>query len=137
MLHTERAGAVRFMHVKLLHHASIAIKTLIISALDNGTKYLHYMTYYDYRYALPLFFLCVHSNVGYIVVAVFIPENEDAGSISEVLELIRKENSLWNPRNMMVDFSLAEIAAIEECFPSKYANTHCPFMIEWSVAAKA
>ena len=45
MLHTERAGAVRFMHVKLLHHASIAIKTLITSALDNGTKYLHYMTY--------------------------------------------------------------------------------------------
>ncbi len=68
--------------------------------------------------------MCVRSNVGYIVVAVFIPENEDAGSISEVLRIIRKENSLWNPRNMMVDFSLAEIAAIEECFPSKYANVH-------------
>lgn len=73
-----------------------------------------------YRYALPLFFLCVRSNVGYIVVAVFIPENEDAGSISEVLKILGNENPSWDPRNMMVDFSLAEIAAIEECFPSKY-----------------
>lgn len=71
------------------------------------------------RYALPLFFLCVRSNVGYIVVAVYIPENEDSGSISEVLQIIRNENPQWNPRNMMVDFSLAEITAIEECFPSK------------------
>ena len=71
------------------------------------------------RYALPLFFLCVRSNVGYIVVAVYIPENEDAGSISEVLQILHKENPEWNPRNMMVDFSLAEISTIEECFPSK------------------
>jgi hypothetical protein len=59
----------------------------------------------------------------YIVVAVFIPENEDADSISEVLSIIRKENPQWDPRNMMVDFSLAEIAAINECFPSKYIDT--------------
>ena len=76
------------------------------------------------RYALPLFFLCVRSNVGYIVVAVFIPENEDAGSISEVLRVLRKENPLWNPRNMMVDCSVAEIAAINECFPSEYSHKH-------------
>ena len=74
---------------------------------------------FSIRYALPLFFLCVRFNVGYIVVAVFIPENEDADSISEVLKIIRKENPAWDPRNMMVDFSLAEIAAIDECFPSK------------------
>ena len=71
-----------------------------------------------FRYALPLFFLCVRSNVGYIVVAVFIPENEDADSISEVLRIIRSENPTWDPENMMVDCSLAEISAINECFPS-------------------
>jgi hypothetical protein len=75
--------------------------------------------YIFFRYALPLFFLCVRSNVGYIVVAVFIPEHEDADSITEVLRIIRKENPLWDPKNVMVDCSLAEIAAINECFPSK------------------
>ena len=71
------------------------------------------------RYALPLFFLCVRSNVGYVVVAVFIPENKDMESIAEVLRIIKEQNQLWSPKNMMVDFSLAEIGAIEECFPSK------------------
>ena len=74
---------------------------------------------FEIRYALPLFFLCVRSNVGYIVVAVFIPENEDIASLSEVLQILRENNPDWNPRNMMLDFSLAEIAAIEEQFPSK------------------
>ena len=53
------------------------------------------------------------------MVAVFIPENEDTASLSEVLQVLKKQNPEWNPRNIMVDFSLAEIAAIEECFPSK------------------
>ena len=79
----------------------------------------------QYRYALPLFFLCVRSNVGYIVVAVFIPENEDTDSISEVLKVLQEENPTWYPKNMMVDFSLAEIAAIEEGFPHIIiAGTH-------------
>ena len=73
----------------------------------------------EIRYALPLFFLCVRSNVRYIVVAVFISENEDIASLSEVLQILRENNPDWNPRNMMVDFSLAEIAAIEEQFPCK------------------
>ena len=51
--------------------------------------------------------------------AVFIPENEDTDSISEGLKVLREENPTWHPKNMMVDFSLAEIAAIEECFPRK------------------
>ncbi|XP_046862045.1 uncharacterized protein LOC124455456 [Xenia sp. Carnegie-2017] len=70
--------------------------------------------------------LCVRSNVGYIVVAVFIPENEDTGSISEVLRILSRENPEWNPRNMMVDFSLAEISAIEECFPKTHVHV-CDF----------
>jgi hypothetical protein len=64
-----------------------------------------------------IFFLCVRSSVGYIVVTVFIPENEDVDSISEVLKILQKENPAWHPKNMMVDFSLAEIAAIDKCFP--------------------
>ena len=60
------------------------------------------------RYAVPLFFVCVRGNVGYIVVAVFIPENEDTTSLEEALEKIKLFNPGWNPRNL-VDFSMAAI----------------------------
>ena len=76
------------------------------------------------RYALPLFFLCVRTNFQYIVVAVFIPENEDMDSLEEVLALLKTENRSWNPKNMMVDFSAAEMGAIETCFPGKVPSIH-------------
>jgi hypothetical protein len=52
------------------------------------------------------------------VVAVFIPENEDANSLEEALEKIKLFNPEWKPRNFLVDFSMAEIAAIEKTLPS-------------------
>ena len=58
--------------------------------------------------------------MGYIVVSVFIPENEDTNSLIEALELIKSFNPGWQPNNFMVDFSLAEIAAIEKTFLSEY-----------------
>ncbi len=70
------------------------------------------------RYAVPLFFVCVQGNVGYIVVAVFTPENEDAASLEEALEKIKLFNPGWKPRNFLVDFSMAEIAAIGKALPS-------------------
>ena len=78
-------------------------------------------TYKTTKYALPLFFICVHTNVGYKVVAEFICENEDAESIAEALRIIKSWNSGWNPRYFMVDYSLAEINAIEEVFPNAAA----------------
>ncbi|XP_046840157.1 uncharacterized protein LOC124434315 [Xenia sp. Carnegie-2017] len=39
---------------------------------------------------------------------------------------IEQGKSEWNPRNMMVDFSLAEISAIEECFPKTHVHV-CDF----------
>jgi hypothetical protein len=73
------------------------------------------------RYAVPLFFICVRENTGYIVVAVFIPENEDIDSLVEALELIKGFNPDWKPNNFLVDFSLAEIVAIEKTFSSKFS----------------
>ena len=52
-------------------------------------------TYKTTKYALPLFFLCVHTNVGYKVVAEFICENEDAESIAEALHVIQGWNTEW------------------------------------------
>ena len=74
-------------------------------------------TYKTTKYALPLFFICLHTNVGYKVVAEFICQNEDSKSIAEALAVIRGWNTWWSPLYFMVDFSTAEIKAIEQQFP--------------------
>ena len=76
-------------------------------------------TYKTSRYALPLFFVCVKTNVNYAVVASFIVQSEDTHSISEALELLKHWNPDWQPRHWMVDFCEAEINALESVFPGK------------------
>ncbi|EDO34732.1 predicted protein [Nematostella vectensis] len=53
-------------------------------------------TYKTTKYSLHLFFVCVHTNVGYQVIAEFICETEDADSIAEALEaqLFREQQVL-------------------------------------------
>jgi len=74
-------------------------------------------TYKTSRYALPLFFVCVKTNVNYTVVASFVVQYEDTSSIAEALSLIQHWNPNWCPRNWMVDFCEAEINALESVFP--------------------
>ena len=74
-------------------------------------------TYKTTMYAIPLFFICVRTNVGYTVVAEFMCQTDDQASISEALAILRKWNPVWNPSYLMVDYSSAEIGAIEERFP--------------------
>ena len=69
------------------------------------------------RYELPLFFVCVRTNVGYSVVAEFILESESTESISEALHILHCWNPEWNPKFWMCDYSDAEISALECCFP--------------------
>ena len=97
-------------------------------------------TYKTTKYAIPLFFVCVHGNTGYTVVAKCMCQNEDSGSIEEALELLRTWNESWNPKYFMVDFSLAEIDAIEKSFPNVSVYI-CDFhriqaWQRWSRAAK-
>jgi len=66
-------------------------------------------TYKTTRYALPLFFLCVHMNVHYIVVGTLVTQNED---IAEALNIIRSWNAEWTATSFMVDFCEAEINAL-------------------------
>ena len=73
-------------------------------------------TYKTTRYALPLFFLCVRTNVHYIVVATFVTQNEDSGSIAEALDIIRAWNADWTATAFMVDFCEAEINALTSVF---------------------
>jgi len=74
-------------------------------------------TYKTSRYALPLFFVCVKTNVNYAVVASFVVQCEDTQSIAEALSVIQQWNPSWCPQNWMVDFCEAEINALESVFP--------------------
>ena len=49
---------------------------------------------------------------------------ENADAINEALQLIKDWNPTWNPDFFMVDFSEAEINAIERLFPSKHVNIY-------------
>ena len=49
-------------------------------------------TYKTTKYAMPLFFLVVHTNSGYIVVAAMVIEKEDTASLSEALQLLSDMN---------------------------------------------
>lgn len=60
-------------------------------------------TYKTTRYALPLFFLVVKTNVDYQVVATFVSEGEGTKVILVALQTVKEWNSEWNPKFSMVD----------------------------------
>ncbi len=74
-------------------------------------------TYKTTQYALPLFFLCVKTNVGYCVVGTFIVQNEDTFAVSEALQILRDTNQDWKPAAFMIDASEVEMNAIATVFP--------------------
>ena len=74
-------------------------------------------TYRTSKYALPLFFLVVRTNVCYQVAAVFICQQETKSSIQEALTIIRGWSPEVQPKYGMVDFCEEEIAALEEVYP--------------------
>lgn len=74
-------------------------------------------TYKTTRYALPLFFLAVKTNVDYQVVGSFVTEDETVCSIKEALEVVREWNPDWSPHLFMTDNCSQEIQAIENLFP--------------------
>lgn len=81
-------------------------------------------TYKTTRYALPLFFLCVLTNSGYIVVGTVVIESEDSCSLAEALNKLKDMNPSWNSRCFMIDASEVEINAIKLCFPGKNSVFH-------------
>ena len=69
------------------------------------------------KYALPLYFLAVETNAGYIPVAEFIIYHENEDTIREALEVIKSWNPQLNPNYGMTDYDKAEINALEKAFP--------------------
>ena len=81
-----------------------------------GSMCLLDATYKTTRYTVPLFFMCVRTNVDYVVVATFVTQYEDRASIAEALNVIRGWNADWSPQSFMVDFCEPEIMALEDVF---------------------
>lgn len=75
-------------------------------------------TYKTTKYSMPLFLLCVRTNSGYMPVAEFIIERENASSMTEALKIIAQWNRDWNTPYFMVDYSKAELNGIMAVFPS-------------------
>ncbi|KAM4030134.1 uncharacterized protein ACNLHF_021927 isoform 2-T2 [Anomaloglossus baeobatrachus] len=74
-------------------------------------------TYRTTRYALPLYFLCVRTNVCYLIVGAFVTQEETSESIQEALLLFKSWNPDWESESFMVDFCLEEINALTNIFP--------------------
>ena len=79
-------------------------------------------TYKTSRLNLPLFFMVVKTNVGYMCVCSFITQHEDAQSIAEALhmikEVIAKDGHTF--KAFMVDKSQAEMKALQLVFPGEF-----------------
>ena len=75
-------------------------------------------TYKTTRYALPLFFLVVKTNVDYQVA--FVVEGESTENILSAMQIIMEWNPEFNPNYAMVDCSNEEINAIESLYPGLY-----------------
>lgn len=69
------------------------------------------------KYAIPLYFLVVRTNINFQVVAVIMPQYETTASIYEGLEIIKAWNIDINPKNAIADFAAEEISALEKGFP--------------------
>lgn len=60
-------------------------------------------TYKTTKYAIPLFFVAVKTNVDYQVVGSFATQDETTHAIKEALQVLKGWNSLWQPQCFMVD----------------------------------
>ena len=76
-------------------------------------------TYKTTKYALPLFFLAVKTNVDNQVVGSFVTQQETVAAIAEPLEIIRQWAPEWKPSYFMTDNCEQEIRALEDTFPGK------------------
>ena len=60
-------------------------------------------TYKTTKYAIPLFFLALKTNVDYQVVGSFAIQDETTEAITEALGVLKSWNPSWKPRMFMVD----------------------------------
>jgi len=105
------SGEVAFVHQSSWQQRIMALYGSDVCVVDS--------TYKTTLYELPLFVLCVPTNVGYVNVASMLLCNETHESIASGLRKIAAWNPLWQPRYFMTDFSEAQISALEAVFPGR------------------
>ncbi|XP_065653455.1 uncharacterized protein LOC136080567 [Hydra vulgaris] len=88
----------------------------LLSRYGNELAFLD-ATYRTTRYALPLFFIVVKTNVDYQIVAIFVCENETTDAITEALMCIKEWNPSFQPTYFFTDYSNEEINSLESVFP--------------------
>lgn len=86
-------------------------------------------TYNMTKCTIPLFFVCVKTNNGYQVAALFLAARETTASIKEAVQILATWNPGWKPEHWMVDFDQREISALETVFPGKagLSSIKCEF----------
>ena len=73
-------------------------------------------TYKTSKYALPLFIICVQTNVGHSICGSFVLSTESKNAIQEGLKKIKEWNPGWTPKYFITDYDEREIQAVEEVF---------------------
>lgn len=73
-------------------------------------------TYKITKYDLPLYFLVVKTNTGYMNVGTFVVLHEDNKSIEEALRIFKDWNPNWSPNYFVTDFDEAERIALKSVF---------------------
>ena len=76
-------------------------------------------TYKTTRYTIPLYQLCVKTNVAYLPVAVIFMQHEDTASIKEALQIVKDRNPTWSPKVAMIDCDEKEEVAFRQVFPGR------------------
>ncbi|XP_028988455.1 uncharacterized protein si:dkey-31c13.1 [Betta splendens] len=78
---------------------------------------------------MSFFLLWVRTNVCHVAVAAFVVQRETKDAVSEALQLLMAWNEGWAPGHFMVDFSSAQIDAVERVFTGCRAAV-CYFHLE-------
>ena len=73
-------------------------------------------TYKTTKYAVPLFFAVIKTNVNFQVVCVIVLQEETEPMITKALLILKSSSSDVNPKYAIVDFDEKEISASENVF---------------------
>ena len=75
-------------------------------------------SYKTIKYALPLFFLVVKTNVNFQVCAVIVLQEDSVDMITRVLSVVKMWNPEVAPKYAFVDFDEREIPPLEIVYPN-------------------
>ncbi|XP_029565963.1 uncharacterized protein LOC115159956 isoform X2 [Salmo trutta] len=73
------------------------------------------------RFPLPLFFLCVRTNVSVVPVGLFVVQSRNAEALGEALGVFRQWNRGWSPAYILTEHCPVEMKAVEAAFTGAQA----------------